>query len=221
MNTRSCFTISILIVGLAAVAIISCGDVQRRPQQQPQADSIPDTQLTEAQVHAAIERFKSDTGNVPYSLDELCEKGYLDTIPSVPPGYQFEYDPFTGTVQVAEIRHFTSTRPQPAVTSPPIPPSPASERLTTQVAPMEARTGTVRPEPKGPDQSPLLQKVQQTPALQQETEQTTETIVYVTDTGKKYHSSGCQYLRKSKHAISLKDAKARGYTPCSRCSPPR
>lgn len=42
-------------------------------------------------------------------------------------------------------------------------------------------------------------------------------IVYVTNTGKKYHRDGCGYLSQSKIAISLDDAKARGYTPCSRC----
>lgn len=44
--------------------------------------------------------------------------------------------------------------------------------------------------------------------------------VYITDTGKCYHTSGCNYLKKSKHAISLKDAKSRGYKPCSKCNPP-
>ena len=47
--------------------------------------------------------------------------------------------------------------------------------------------------------------------------QTNEETVYITDTGSKYHHLGCQYLRKSQHAISLSDAQARGYTPCSRC----
>jgi competence protein ComEC len=45
--------------------------------------------------------------------------------------------------------------------------------------------------------------------------------VYITDTGKKYHRAGCRYLRKSKHAISLKDAKTGGYGPCSVCDPPQ
>ena len=40
--------------------------------------------------------------------------------------------------------------------------------------------------------------------------------VYITRTGAKYHSAGCSYLR-SVIPISLKDAKARGYTSCSRC----
>lgn len=46
------------------------------------------------------------------------------------------------------------------------------------------------------------------------------TIVYITKTGTKYHRDGCRYLSKSKIAISLKDAIAEGYTPCSICRPP-
>jgi hypothetical protein len=45
--------------------------------------------------------------------------------------------------------------------------------------------------------------------------------VYITKTGKKYHRDSCSYLSRSKIPISLKDACARRYTPCSRCSPPR
>lgn len=44
--------------------------------------------------------------------------------------------------------------------------------------------------------------------------------VYVTDTGSKYHRSGCSYLNRSKHPISLTDAQNQGYSPCSRCDPP-
>lgn len=51
---------------------------------------------------------------------------------------------------------------------------------------------------------------------------TTQSVtVYITNTGKKYHRDGCRYLSKSKIAISLKDAEARGYTPCSVCDPPQ
>lgn len=48
-----------------------------------------------------------------------------------------------------------------------------------------------------------------------------ETTVYITNSGKKYHSSGCQYLSKSKISIDLNKAKNQGYTACSKCSPPR
>lgn len=46
-----------------------------------------------------------------------------------------------------------------------------------------------------------------------------EHTVYVTKTGEKYHSSGCQYLSKSKIPISESQAISKGYTPCSRCNP--
>lgn len=42
--------------------------------------------------------------------------------------------------------------------------------------------------------------------------------VYVTRTGEKHHRSGCEYLRKSKIAISLDDATSDGYTACSKCN---
>ncbi len=45
--------------------------------------------------------------------------------------------------------------------------------------------------------------------------------VYVTKTGEKYHRGNCGYLAKSKRAMDLADAQAAGYTPCSRCKPPR
>jgi hypothetical protein len=63
-----------------------------------------------------------------------------------------------------------------------------------------------------------------TPALspaQQKQTPTKEQIVYITDTGKKYHTATCRSLAKSKIPISLKDAKAQGYTPCSVCKPPQ
>lgn len=44
------------------------------------------------------------------------------------------------------------------------------------------------------------------------------TTVYITDTGSKYHRSGCRYLRKSQISISLDEAK-KSYDPCSVCKP--
>jgi competence protein ComEC len=44
--------------------------------------------------------------------------------------------------------------------------------------------------------------------------------VYITRTGSKYHQVGCRYLKKSCIPIGLKEAKERGYSPCSVCRPP-
>lgn len=49
-------------------------------------------------------------------------------------------------------------------------------------------------------------------------EENEEHIVYVTASGKKYHGPNCSYLSKSRTAISLKDAKKKGYTACSKCN---
>ena len=43
--------------------------------------------------------------------------------------------------------------------------------------------------------------------------------VYITDTGRKYHSEDCSYLTKTAQPIGVIDAKEKGYTPCSRCNP--
>jgi competence protein ComEC len=43
--------------------------------------------------------------------------------------------------------------------------------------------------------------------------------VYVTETGTKYHLSGCRYLSNSSISISLSEARTK-YSPCSVCKPP-
>lgn len=51
----------------------------------------------------------------------------------------------------------------------------------------------------------------------EETVTETSQIVYVTRTGSKYHSAGCQYLKKSCIEKDLSVAQSQGYTPCSKC----
>jgi hypothetical protein len=46
------------------------------------------------------------------------------------------------------------------------------------------------------------------------------TIVYVTETGKKYHDEDCSSLRKSKKEIALQEAIRLGYGACKLCDPP-
>jgi micrococcal nuclease len=45
-------------------------------------------------------------------------------------------------------------------------------------------------------------------------------VVYVTNSGSKYHIEGCSSLRRSQIAVSLADAVRSGYEPCSICNPP-
>ena len=44
-------------------------------------------------------------------------------------------------------------------------------------------------------------------------------IVYITNTGKRYHTATCRHTRKSKIEITESEAKDRGYTPCQVCNP--
>jgi hypothetical protein len=53
----------------------------------------------------------------------------------------------------------------------------------------------------------------------QRSDQKKDATVYVTRTGKKYHRAGCSSLSRSSIPMTLKDAKARGYTACKLCRP--
>ena len=44
-----------------------------------------------------------------------------------------------------------------------------------------------------------------------------DTVVYVTNTGNKYHKASCEYLYSSKTAIGRTAAVSKGYTPCPVC----
>lgn len=58
----------------------------------------------------------------------------------------------------------------------------------------------------------LLLSVMAVPVMQDPT-------VYKTRTGDKYHRDGCRYLRKSKIAIKLSEAKRDGLIACKVCKP--
>ena len=44
-----------------------------------------------------------------------------------------------------------------------------------------------------------------------------QTTVYITKTGTKYHKSSCGMLKNGSQAIDLDTAAAKGYTPCKAC----
>ncbi len=47
------------------------------------------------------------------------------------------------------------------------------------------------------------------------------TYVYINKTGTTYHRASCKLLKKGCTKITLKSAKAKCYTPCSTCKPPK
>lgn len=48
-----------------------------------------------------------------------------------------------------------------------------------------------------------------------------ETMVHITETGKKYHRAGCRTLKKSDTEVTLDEAKSMGLSPCGICNPPQ
>jgi hypothetical protein len=44
--------------------------------------------------------------------------------------------------------------------------------------------------------------------------------VFITKTGEKYHRDGCSSLRRSRIAVSLKEAVGRRFGACKICKPP-
>lgn len=44
-------------------------------------------------------------------------------------------------------------------------------------------------------------------------------VVYITDSGNKYHKDGCRYLNNGKIKTTVKKAKDEGYNPCKVCKP--
>lgn len=62
-----------------------------------------------------------------------------------------------------------------------------------------------------PKKDPVVEEVKR--------ENATGIIVYVTDTGSKYHRENCSNLKNSKHEVNLHDLD-NSYDPCKKCNPP-
>lgn len=98
----------------------------------------------------------------------------------------------------------------------------AVPKPTPTPAPAPTPTPTPQPEPK-PEPTPAPQPTpapvpEPTPAPAPQ-QPAVGNVVFITDTGKKYHRSGCRYLKDSKIEISLSDAQSQGYEPCGVCKP--
>lgn len=62
--------------------------------------------------------------------------------------------------------------------------------------------------------------VSNTPSITDQVVPASETTVYITNTGIRYHRAGCRYLDESQYTISLSNAISQKYTPCKVCKPP-
>lgn len=81
-----------------------------------------------------------------------------------------------------------------------------------------AQPGVQTPAPEEPEGTGTAAPAEAAAAIPGEPE--SQGTVYVTKSGTKYHREGCSYLSGGRTALGLADAKAQGYSPCSRCKPP-
>ena len=133
----------------------------------------------------------------------------------------------TGNTNISPAPPAPQVVTAPSVVTPPAPAVVESE--TTQSADETLAAAVVEPEPAAvvePEPAVVAPAPSPAPAAKPAPKPKPKpapkatVTVYKTNTGSKYHTSGCSYLSKSKIAISLSDAKAEGLTPCSRCNPP-
>lgn len=100
---------------------------------------------------------------------------------------------------------------------------PASSSLTPAtphaVIPTAGAAATPPAEEKPKKLSPLPPSAlgANIPALSGSQGSSLEPGVWISPGDKMYHKSGCAFLDKKKHSISLSQAKSQGYTACSRC----
>jgi len=138
-----------------------------------------------------------------------------------------EYAPKDRVLQRLQLEATIQKRGLWDGSAPPIPPwefrhsksSKSGETPEANRAPPITRQVPVQQSaPSKPSPQPYQQPTYTQPQTQSQ-QSTSSDTVYITNTGKKYHRAGCRYLAKSQIPISLSDAKARGYQPCSVCRP--
>jgi len=114
--------------------------------------------------------------------------------------------------------------PAPSYTAPAVSATPAPNSTTQSPAP-KTQTTVAQPTETVPasttitiaDQTPAMQNLSTVPPPQTLTAK--DYTVYITRTGRKYHSYGCRYLARSCIAIKKSRAIKKGYTACSVCNP--
>lgn len=83
----------------------------------------------------------------------------------------------------------------------------------------QERIAAEKAEQQKAEEAARIQEEQKAAATPQEPSNN-DPIVYITNTGSKYHTSGCRTLKKSKIEKHLSEVKG-NYDPCGICSPPR
>jgi len=91
--------------------------------------------------------------------------------------------------------------------------TPSEDRSPANSEPLP---GAASESPQTPSTMALDRSWSSSAGIADEPAHTEEKTVYVTDTGSKYHSGGCRYLRRSSNSMPLSQARM-AYSPCSVC----
>ena len=83
------------------------------------------------------------------------------------------------------------------------------------IAPIAPEINEVKINPITCYAEPIGVKPQQKPEYQK------TVFVYVTKSGNKYHTKSCKVLTGGERRLDVSVAKGLGYTPCSKCDPPK
>jgi len=100
-----------------------------------------------------------------------------------------------------------------------------SNAKNLQISAINIKTQQAEEEAIQADQTAQIQQdaqallVSPSTQTQEPSSQNNEQIVYITNTGNKYHRAGCRYLSESEIPIEKSEAISEGYTPCSVCNP--
>ncbi len=70
-----------------------------------------------------------------------------------------------------------------------------------------------------PEISPQIPQIKEKQDTNLPSSNINNSTVYVTKSGKKYHKLGCRFLGENPIAISIEEAKQKGYQPCKICFP--
>ncbi len=211
------------LLALTLLLALGCSTISRIPQADssntstvtlapsntsaPTLASAPAQRVVIARDTATVTTLKANLRHGPTKSEAVVtelKRGDALTLVSIEPvnsWYRVRHDATAteGWVYAGTIR-IGYPQVEPVASLPPVPPAPAA------------------PVADYPTTAPVAQPVAPRRVAEPEIEEDEETV-YVTRTGKKYHSAGCQYLSRSQIPMSLSDARM-SYDPCSRCNPP-
>lgn len=200
-----CLT-SIVAIALAIGLLGSCGG-EIEPESTPEAE---DPAVVQEQIQE--EESSEDVSNL--DTEEEPEQEIIELEPVF-------VDPYGGTEEEtpeepdpepeappAETQQPATPEPEPVT---PEPPAETEPEIPAASDPLSGETSNAPGQEPAPEPEEIVPPATDIPVGNE------ATIVYITETGAKYHHGGCRHLADSKIETTLDAAISAGYTPCGTC----